>query len=780
MGSSGDRSPQVANGSPRSFLARLATWLGLAIVALLAIHRLRDFPTTLSWRDAFEGVRAVAGSTVPAALRVWLFWAVSAGVIAGCALRVDADLELSDAILIGCAGPWVLAPVIGNMLGPVGLLSGATLWGLLALGAAWLWRRPPRFKLHALTSGQKLALLATGLLAVSYLPLQLASPVVPFMDVLSYPSSVQRILTFHVYLPFDNDPYGCWGRYAVTPYLELFYTILALGSGLHLAVLAESAAMMPMAALLIFSAYRLGKTIFCDTAGGMASLLLFATCLFRRAQGMRGTAVAFVLIGLGFAFFMDSQRRRITLAVGAAMLGTAVGSHAIDGALGLITAGIGLSLWLAEGDFNRFLAGAIALAGASLCAVPELLVGLDSPMPYPVIPLILLGGGALIVAGAAVLSPAVVARRDFELRVSSVLMIGGLVFLTLFRHAFAPDSLYAKVESNLPLLFVFSFAGLVAALGIVLGEQPLRCRYAALAAVTLMLGLLADCVDPALRAIGHTAATQMMTGDVSIKLTDYWSPYFLIFPAGFLFALACDRWSAPLTLFVLLTILIYPWQQFAAPVDYDSLEHAISEQWAFNLHTAATGYWIGDNDHHWKFDHDGWRLIEALNQEIAAGRITPATHILHLTDTISSWSMVQFSIMTGINDDPIEYQHDPNNQWEGGSRVRGLDQLGAAMKDRPPYILIQDRPPAWFRDPPPGYDQIYLNYSDLKWRPYAVRLYRRQDLAGFSPPPASASFGRRLGLGLLLMVLAFLILVLPGRWGLVPVAGGSDRERQWR
>jgi hypothetical protein len=759
---SGDEPSPPATVPAGSYLPWLGTWLALAIVAFAAVYRLRDFPAKLSWREAYDGIRAVAGSTVWAALRVWLFWAASTLAIGASALRCDPDLELSDALLIGWAGLWVLAPVIGNLLGPVDLLSSATIWGMLALVGAWLWRYPPRIKLHPPTAGQKLALLATSLLAVSYLPLQLASPVVPFMDVLSYPSSVQRILTFHVYLPFDNDPYGCWGRYAVTPYLELFYAILAVGSGVHLAVLAESAAMMPMAALLIFSAYRLGKTMFGDTAGGMASLMLFATCLFRRAQGMRGTAVAFVLVGLGLAFFMDPKRRRVTFAVGAAMLGMAVGSHAIDGALGLIVAGLGLALWLAEEDFNRVVAGVIALAGATLCAAPELLIGLDRRAPFPVIPLMLLGGGALILVGTRVLSPVAPPRKDAGLRISSFLLIAGLIFLTLFRHALAPDSLYEKVSSNLPLLFVWCFAGLVAALGIIVGERPMRSRYVALAAAALLIGVLGDYLDPTLRAFGRDSATQMMTGDISIKLTDYWTPYFLIFPAGLLFALAYERWSAPLTVIVLLTILIYPWRQTKDPVDFDSLEHAISEQWAFNLHTAATGYWIGDNDHHWKFDRDGWRLIDVLNQEIAAGRITPATHILHLTDTISSWSMVQFAIMTGINDDPIEYQHDPNNQWEGGSRVRGLDQLGAAMGFRPPYILIQDAPPSWLGDPPPGYDLIYLNSSDLSWRPYAARLYRRHDLAWVSAPVPREEF-RRLGFGLSLVAVAMLIVLLPRR-----------------
>jgi hypothetical protein len=747
--------------SAASSLSWLAMWFAVTAVALLAIHRLKDFPAKLDWRGAIKGASSVAGATVWAAVRVWLFWGASTVALGLSVLRYDADLELSDAILIGAAGLWVLAPVVGNLLGPLGLLSDATVFGMLAVLAAWLWRKAPGVKLQALTVGQKLALLATCLLGVSYLPLQLASPIVPFMDVLSYPSSVQRILTFHVYLPFDNDPYGCWGGYAVTPYLELFYAILALGSKTRLAVLAESAAMMPMAALLIFSAYRLGKSMFGDTAGGMASLLLFATCLFRRVQGMRGTAAAFVLIGLGLAYFIDPQRRRITLGAGAAMLGTAVGAHAIDGGLGLIVAGVVLVLWAAEGDFNRVFAGMIALGGAALYAAPELLIGLNRPVPYAIVLLLLLAGGTLILGGGWVLSPATPPRMDLGLRVSSAALIGGVVFLVLFRHASAPNSLYEAVASNLPLLFALAFAGLVAAFGTVVGERPLRSRYVAVAAVALLLGVVGDCLDPILRALGHDPATMMMTGDVGIKLTDYWTPYFLIFPAGMLFALAYERWSAPLVLFVLLTLLIYPWRQTKDPVYYDSVEHAVSEQWAFNLDTAATGYWISDDDHRWKFDRDGWRLIDVLEREVAAGRITPATHILHLTGTISSWSMVQFAVMTGINDDPIEYQHDPNDQWEGGSRVRGLDQLTAAMNSRPPYVLIQDPPPVGLADSLSGYDLIYLSDTNLLGGRYATRLYRRRDLAGFRSPPRPNHTA--LAAGLLLLAVALALVVIPAR-----------------
>src|SRR6516225_610084 len=174
-----------AAASDDSSLPWLAMWLAVTAVAILAIHRLNDFPAKLDWRGAIEGASSVAGATVWAAVRVWLFWGASTVALGLSVLRYDPDLELSDAILIGAAGLWVLAPMVGNLLGPLGLLSDATVFGMLAVLAGWLWRKAPAVRPHALTVGQKLALLATGLLGVSYLPLQFASPIVPFMDVLS-------------------------------------------------------------------------------------------------------------------------------------------------------------------------------------------------------------------------------------------------------------------------------------------------------------------------------------------------------------------------------------------------------------------------------------------------------------------------------------------------------------------------------------------------------------------------------------------------------------------
>ncbi len=197
-----------------------AVWLGLAFITAIATWRLRDFPYHLSWLEAIRGMWEVLPATLWAAVRIWIFWAWSAAVIAGLILRIDPEIDLADAILGGVGGLWALGYFLGVLLGPLGLFNTSSLWALLALGTVWLWYHPPKIARATPTTGQKLALLATGLLAVSMLPLQLASPVAPFMDVLAVPSSVQRIITFGVYLPFDNAAYGVWGPAAQTPGLR--------------------------------------------------------------------------------------------------------------------------------------------------------------------------------------------------------------------------------------------------------------------------------------------------------------------------------------------------------------------------------------------------------------------------------------------------------------------------------------------------------------------------------------------------------------------------------
>jgi hypothetical protein len=719
--SAAEGASQGAGRSLESFIRREAVWLGLAVVTALAIHRLRDFPyplTPQSWINTARAIAPVLPETAWAAVRVWTFWGVSAWAIGGLVRRYDPTTEAGDAVLAGAVGLWVLAYVLGNVVGPLGLMRSWLVWLLLLVAIVSQLLSPQRFKFNSPSSGQKLAFIAWALLSVSLLLLQLGSPVPPFMDVLNHPAAVQRILTFHRYLPFDNDPYGAFGAHVQAPALELFYAVLALGAGCKIGALAETAAMVPMAGLMIFAAYRLGRTLFGDTAGGMAALFLFFTCLFRREQGMRATAVVFVLVGVGLAFFLDPRRNRTLFAFGAITLGTAVASHAIGGGLAMVVAALAAVVWLASGDISRSIAAVICLAGASMVAMPELLIATQYKISYPMLPVMQFVGIAIILLGAARLRP-----RDPQQSAATPVLnaaaVGVLFVLLIYKHWWTTDSFFDVVLRYLPILCVFAALGLIAAviLGFVEKDSRLQTWVVALA---MMIGVASEAAVNYLTPMVRSPVESHMLSDFIAKLLEYWVPYILIFPAGLLFGLIHDRISKPLALFAVLTILMYPWTRIENPQDYDGEEHAISEHWAFNLARAQSGYWYGTADYRWTLDKSGFALVDVLLNEVRAGRITPATHILHLTNSTSAWELAQVAIFTGIDDDPIDLNYDPNNIFQAGSRVRGPDDLHTALSDRPPYILEQCPVPAWMGDPPTGYAQIFQGAN--------LRLYRRADL----------------------------------------------------
>src|SRR6266481_4173480 len=171
---------QTSDRSLESFIRREAVWIGLAVVTALAIYRLRNFNyplSPLSWIHAWRAIAPVLPQTAWAALRVWTFWAVSSCAIGSLLLRHDSSVEAGDAALAGAAGLWVLAYLLGNLVGPIGLMRSWLVWLLLIAAIAPQLRDLSAFKFNPPSNGQKMALIAWALLSVSLLPLQLGSPV---------------------------------------------------------------------------------------------------------------------------------------------------------------------------------------------------------------------------------------------------------------------------------------------------------------------------------------------------------------------------------------------------------------------------------------------------------------------------------------------------------------------------------------------------------------------------------------------------------------------------
>ncbi|MGC2445514.1 hypothetical protein [Candidatus Binatus sp.] len=688
---------------------------GIVLLSLASVWALRDGYHDWVWNTPSQGFLEVLPTTAWAALRLWTFWAFATAVAGLVLLRIDTKLGLSDAILGGAAGTWIFAYLAGNQLGPIGLFRSWTIWLILIAAVVWLARNPPTLAIHPLSTGQKLALLACLIMAVSTVPVELGSPVPPYMDALNIPAAVQRILTFSRYLPFDNDPYGYWSPTNQTPGAELLYAFLGFGAGIRLGVLAVTAAMVPMAGLIIFATYRLGRALMGDVAGGMAALLLFADTLLLRAQIGRGTPVAFALVAIGLAFLVDRDRRPMRTAIGALALGTAFAAHAIDGGFAVATAGVVLLIRMLDDDLRNVLREGVCLVGAVLVGLPEFPIALQIKLPYPILPAIQLAGILMIWLGARNLPPRPNRRPTLADWSKRVPILIAFAFL-----AWQGEGIGHSLYVYFPTLLILCMAGLFIAL---ISWSPAQNRTVYVAAIALIFGGLAEHLVLSGSLMSAGAQGKFGVQDVLYKVEEYWDPYFLVFPAALLFDWIYRHLSKPISVAVLLALLIFPWSQPAVDLTY--YEHPVAEEWAKNWLCAKLGWWAGAPDHRWVQSPSELALSEALRAEIRAGRITTATHIVHVTPHATIWhDVLLHSVYTGIDDDiyVIHPDGDLSKGGYAGSRMRPIAMLPAALARNPPYIVVFQEPPPSLSLPPRGYDEIFNDDE-------TIRLYRRGDLA---------------------------------------------------
>jgi len=685
-----------------------------ALLSVVSVWCLRGPYHDWVWNTPFQGFAEVLPVTAWAAFRLWTFWSLATAVTGLVLIRIDAQLGLCDAIIGGAAGTWIFAYLAGNLLGPIGLFRSWTIWLILIAAVVWIARNPSKLEVHPLSTGQKLALMACLMMAVSTVPLELGSPVPPYMDALNVPAAVQRILTFRRYLPFDNDPYGYWSPTNQTPGVELLYAFLGFGAGIRLGVLAVTAAMVPMAGLIVLATYRLGRAMMGDVPGGMASVLLFAGTLLMRAKIMRGTPVAFALVAIGLAFFVDRDRRPIRTSIGALALGTAFAAHAIDGAFAFATAGSILFMRLLDDDLPDALREAACLAGAVLVGLPEFPVALQVKLRYPILPVCQLVGVLVIWLAARKLATRPNRRPTLTDWSKRVLILVALIFL-----GWRGDGIARAMYVTFPILLMLCLVGF----GIALLSRSSRYRGIYVVALALAIAGFAQYLI-GLNLIASGAEAKFGVADVLYKLNEYWCSYFLIFPAAVLFDWIYCQVSKVIAVAVLLALVIFPWSQNPS-LDISYNEHPVAVEWAGNLYCAKLGWWGGSPDHRWVQSPAELALSEALRAEVRAGRITPATHIVHVTPQAVVWQDVLLhSVFTGIDDDiyVIHPDGDLSKGGYAGSRMRPIAMLPAALTKNPPYIVVFNEPPPLLSLPPRGYEEIFHDDE-------TIRLFRRDDLS---------------------------------------------------
>jgi hypothetical protein len=632
---------------------RVVNVLGVVGLAVLSISALEKEQLAYFLGTDWTGFPEVLRHTGIAALRVWTFWAVAGTILAGLLLRTDPTLGRLDALIGGFAGVWIFAYVGGNLLGPIGLFRSWTVWVLLAFGAWSLWQRPPQWTWPSPTPGQRLLLLVAVLALPTMLLLQLGSPVPPYMDIFATPAAAQRIMTFGWYRPFDSDPYGFWDAGSQLPGLELFYALLGFGSGTSLGLLADTAAIVPMTALLMLATYRLGRGMAGDVAGGFASVFLVGTILPRVMPYMHGRSTAFVLAAIGMAFVLDDRRTAMRTTLGALALATAFASHAAVGALAMAVTTLGISCWLLGGNLRPFLGGTAVMIGTVLLAFPTVAVCTRMVLPYPVLPLVqLLGLGLTIVAARWMHGRTVVDRAAW---VHWLVMLA-VAYLLLRHTPWFPNNYDERLGG----------AGFVLALWPwVRSWLPRAPRRAAgirrVAIADAAFGLaVAIPIMTYYAAYDWKAAFPDPRVQVAIQSfqakVDYWIPYVLVFPAGYLAAWLYRRTSPRLTVALVLLLVMFPWREkWWVPVspgfaDPNYHQHSLSEAWAYQLENGKRGWWGATPDRRWAQNPEEREASEVLLAEVAAGRITMDTSVAHLGPyTYLYKDNFLFTVYTGIN-----------------------------------------------------------------------------------------------------------------------------------
>ena len=665
------------------------------VISAISIHELRDFQwSPRDLHTACSAILKLAPDTGLTAIRVWAFWAWSAALIAGLVRKLDPDVERLDAFLIGMAGVWVLAYFGGMLLGPIGLFRAPTIWIATIAGTIYLYPNVsglyPKIRgavFRRPSFGFGLALIAIALAAVSLFPLQLGSPVPPYMDVLAWPASAQRVVTFGMYLPFDNNPYGIFSPIAQEPALELFYAYLTLGSHARLAVLAESSLIFPIAGLMILATYRLGAALFDDVTGGAAALLLFLTTIFRWIEGMRGTAVDYVLVTLAIALFIDSRRSRTLMACGALMVGVALPSHAIDGGLAIGVAIAACGSWLLAADLSRFKAGALSIAGALLVGAPEIAVARSIVVPVPALMLLVTVGAALIVYGASRLRPLAASAESRGAALFSRALLAVLTAAILYDVLTRSGSVYGEVPEKFVVLGTLALAGLVT----ILVRPPTADTTGRLWTIgAMLLPPLAIVRVLARLPLDTSTGAELSRFELYRKVADYWMPFAMVFPAARLIAVGCELMPEAAVITMLLLVLFFSPRRTSG-IDYYTHEHSIGENWMIDFSMLTNGYWTGSADPRWTADFTQFKLFEVLRNEIRAGRLTTGTGVLHLVQSVAPYGhWARFSVFTGIDDDPLAIE--PLDMFMVGSRARPITHFKEALAEHPVYILSEVAP----------------------------------------------------------------------------------------
>ncbi len=682
---------------------RNRTLEGLALVGvaafLLGIRMLDGTNLASTWEGAWDGVVSQLPVTFPAAVIVLVATLIqlTAGSMVVRALRGRPYRSVLDASLGGLVGAVVIGLVALMLLGSLGIfrLPVLLLVNGAVIGLGWFVRpifdEPPRLRLGWPTAAGALVVLAWSGAVV----LQLASPVVPFIDVLpNHVAPPQHLATFGAFDVLTTAPSPIYGPSR----MFLGYTGL-LGSTTVLsgqpAGLAVSAFILPATVLVGAGMVRLASGVHGIGVGWWMLLAFTLTESFARMADARATVIVLPLTAFCLVELLEGDKRARPLTLAVALAAT-VFLHPL---VGVLTVAVVATLVAVFPDRYARL-GVPALVGGAILALPQAttMIGIDLPSAL----------------GLLVIPPAIGAVWLFDrwetgtrwfalgMRGAAAVAIVGVLILA-WPQAGPLISGFSDFFQLYPVLgLTVVFAGAVAG----------RRTFAATPVAAFFLGLLA--VVAAAAIPWSTIGIEGLDFEVT-KTLHYWTPVFMAVFAAYALRTVWLRpdFNGLLGLGMIGAFLVFlalPLR--GAPVEPLHLgEHRTSETMSIDLRFAEIGFWYGYPDSRYVINGTQQELVNQLVDEVNAGQLRSTTPVLHVAYNFQQWDATPIGVFGGMVETMVSIETEVSSHTAGG-RLYPFSDLEAKLAEAFPYVVLEpEGVPPETRDliVAAGYESIFAN-----------------------------------------------------------------------
>ncbi len=653
----------------------LLSVLGVVAV-LIGIRMLDGTNLASSWERGLTGIASQLPVTLPAAVLVLgsTILQLAAGAVVIRALRGAPYGSVADAVLGGTVGAVAIGLAALMLLGSLGLFRQPVLLAVNAavIGLGWFLRPifagRPEIKLGWPSVAGAFVVLAWSGSVI----LQLASPVVPFIDVLpNHVAPAEHLRTFGEFATLTTAPSPIYGPSR----MFLGYTAL-LGSTTVLsgqsAALATSAFILPETILVAIGMVRLAVAIHGRGVGWWMLVAFTLTISFARMADDRATVVVLPLVAFCLVELLEANERSrpLVLAVG---LATAVFLHPL---MGVLTAGTVVAL-VALNPTRFAQVAVLALVGGGVLALPQAATMLAISTPSAV---------GLVVIPPAIGAVWLLQRSDIARRVLVLVLRAASLAAVATVVLFSLPSLGRWLSTffdfflNYPIL-----VWTVAVGGIVAG----RTTVALAPAVAFVIGLLAVMATAIIpwRDLG----VEGVDFEVS-KTLHYWTPVFLALMGAFALKAVWEnpRFGLALRAGVVVVFLLAA----SLPVRLEPIEalllgeHRISETLSIDLRDAELGFWQGYPDSRTIITPPQAELVERLRDEVAAGRLRSTTPVLHLAFNFQQWEATPIGVFGGMLETMVSQETEVSSHTAGG-RLHPLDDLDGLLQAGYPYVVYE-------------------------------------------------------------------------------------------